>query len=95
MLSYSPVVWAAAMAALCSGSPMPLDVPVAHSQNELVVREAMEAAIHTPHLEKRLSADFSMEKTWSNEVLFAGYVAGSVFCRLGRRALTTDNSCSI
>jgi len=44
---------------------------VGKPQNDLVYREALELA-HQPHLEKRLSAEFDMSKTWKNEVLFAG-----------------------
>lgn len=58
-------------AAVCLATPTPVDVLVGKPQNDLVYREALELA-HKPHLEKRLSADFDMSRTWKNEVLFAG-----------------------
>jgi len=70
---YYPAAAVAAWAAVTAASPTPLDLPLNQPQNDLVLREAMEATIHTPHLEKRLSADFSMDKEWKNEVLFSGY----------------------
>jgi hypothetical protein len=54
---------------ICSATPV--DITVAKPQNDLLYREALELA-HQPHLEKRLSADFDMTRTWKNEVLFAG-----------------------
>ncbi len=72
---YAPVA-GAALAALCAASPMPMPVDnvlaLAPSRNELAIREAMDRTIHTPYLEKRLDTEFSMEKTWTNDVLFAG-----------------------
>lgn len=62
---------AVAWAAGCSASPTPVDVVVAKPAHDAVFREALELA-HRPHLEKRLSADFDMERTWKNEVLFSG-----------------------
>ncbi|KAM7207357.1 hypothetical protein V8F20_002237 [Naviculisporaceae sp. PSN 640] len=58
---------------LGSTSPTPVDVHVTNKpQHDLIFREALELA-HQPHLEKRLQADFSLEKTWpKNHVLFAG-----------------------
>lgn len=70
-----PSRYAAGLAALwvvvCSASPTPVEVMVAKPEDDLVFREALELA-RQPHLEKRLSADFHMDKTWKNEVLFAG-----------------------
>lgn len=62
---------AAVWALGCSATPTPVDVMVAKPEHDLVFREALELA-HRPHLEKRLSADFDMERTWKNEVLFSG-----------------------
>lgn len=62
---------AALCATLCSATPTPVDVVVGEPQNDLVYLEALKLA-RQPHLEKRLSADFDMTKTWKNEVLFAG-----------------------
>jgi hypothetical protein len=69
--NYKSAAVAALLASVCSGSPTPVNVTVGKPQNDLVYREALELA-HQPHLEKRLSADFDMSKTWKNEVLFAG-----------------------
>lgn len=59
------------LASVATASPTPVDVSVGKPINDLHFREALEVA-HTPHLEKRLSADFSMDKTWDNDVLFSG-----------------------
>jgi hypothetical protein len=67
-----PLVWAA-LGAVCRASPVVYDVPLNDAGGELMVREAIARTVRTPHLEKRLSADFSMEKSWNNEVLFSGY----------------------
>ncbi|KAK3938511.1 hypothetical protein QBC46DRAFT_390074 [Diplogelasinospora grovesii] len=76
----TPLTWAAAAAALLgaaslsSASPAPIPGPhvvVARPQNDLGFREALELA-HQPHLDRRLEAEFSMAKSWENEVLFAG-----------------------
>ncbi|KAM7205014.1 hypothetical protein V8F33_001255 [Rhypophila sp. PSN 637] len=57
---------------LASASPTPVDLHVTKNpQHDLIFREALELA-HQPHLEKRLEADFSLEKSWNNELLFAG-----------------------
>ncbi|KAH8910316.1 hypothetical protein BR93DRAFT_957275 [Coniochaeta sp. PMI_546] len=69
--AYRSAAMVALWASICSASPTPVDVTVGKPQNDLVYREALELA-HQPHLEKRLSADFDMSKTWKNEVLFAG-----------------------
>lgn len=69
--AYRSAAMVALWASICSASPTPVDVTVGEPQNDLVYREALELA-HQPHLEKRLSADFDMSKTWKNEVLFAG-----------------------
>ncbi|CAI4217983.1 unnamed protein product [Parascedosporium putredinis] len=53
---------------LSTAGPVAVDVKVL---NELAVRDPMEVA-RSGHLEKRLSADFSLERQWSNEVLFGG-----------------------
>ncbi|KAK3313870.1 hypothetical protein B0H66DRAFT_365656 [Apodospora peruviana] len=62
---------------LVSATPTPVDVYITKKpQHDLVFHEALELAhdiSHQPHLEKRLSVDFSLDKTWeSNHVLFAG-----------------------
>lgn len=62
---------AALWAVVSSASPTPVDVMVGKPENDLVFREALELA-RQPRLDKRLSADFDMEKSWKNEVLFAG-----------------------
>ena len=69
--SHRLLALASLLASVCSASPTPVDVMVGKPQNDLAYREALELA-HQPHLEKRLSADFDMAKTWKNEVLFAG-----------------------
>lgn len=53
---------------LSTAGPVAVDVKVL---NELSVRDPMEVA-RSGHLEKRLSADFSLERQWNNEVLFGG-----------------------
>ncbi len=65
----------AALFALCGASPTPVDMPLNQGANDLILREAMRETIRTPHLEERLSADFSLERSWKNDVLFAGYVS--------------------
>ncbi|KAJ9154994.1 hypothetical protein NKR23_g2213 [Pleurostoma richardsiae] len=67
---FSPAAWAALLASTARGSPMPLDLPLGRPQTDLAVRGAMDMADH--HLEKRLSADFSLDHSWDNEVLFSG-----------------------
>lgn len=69
--AYRSAALAALWTSVCSASPTPVDVMVAKPQNDLLYREALELA-HQPHIEKRMSADFDMTKTWKNEVLFAG-----------------------
>ncbi len=66
-----PLTWATLLASLASASPTPVDVTVAKPQNDLLFREALELA-HQPHLEKRLSAEFDMTRSLTNEVLFHG-----------------------
>jgi len=63
------------MAATAWASPAPLamlDPGVARPINELAVREPLDIAMD-PHLEKRLTADFCLEHSWTNHVLFGGY----------------------
>ncbi|KAK0722988.1 hypothetical protein B0T26DRAFT_811572 [Lasiosphaeria miniovina] len=62
--------WAGMLLTLCSASPVEV-IAVKRPQHDLMFREALELA-HRPRLDKRLEADFSMEKAWNNEVLFAG-----------------------
>ncbi|KAK9421148.1 hypothetical protein SUNI508_05996 [Seiridium unicorne] len=63
------VTWAA-MA--CVASPVPMEVAVLGDTNtDPLVKKGIELA-QSRGLERRLSADFSMEKTWDNEVLFGG-----------------------
>ena len=51
-------------------TPMPLEVMALTSpETDLLMRKGIKLA-GTRDLEKRLSADFSMDKTWENEVLF-------------------------
>ena len=52
----------------CAASPTAMDVKIL---NELAVRDPMEIT-RSGHLEKRLSADFSLERQWNDEVLFGG-----------------------
>ena len=68
---FGPLAWVAVLASVACGSPTPLALTLARPQTDLAVRGAMDLAEH--HLEKRLSADFSLDKAWNNEVLFAGY----------------------
>ncbi|KAK3692661.1 hypothetical protein B0T22DRAFT_21626 [Podospora appendiculata] len=70
----SPLVWAVLFPSLlCAASPTPVvDIAVSSQpQHDPLFREALELA-HQPHLEKRLSADFNLERSWENHVLFAG-----------------------
>ena len=67
---FNPLTLAAVLASVVNGSPTPLDLTLARPQTDLAVRGAMDLAEH--HLEKRLSADFSLDKAWNNEVLFSG-----------------------
>ncbi len=57
----------------CAASPTVMDPRVLRPLNELVARDPMEIA-RDQYLEKRLSADFELERQWKNEVLFGGYV---------------------
>ncbi len=69
-----PLAWAA-LAAVSSGSPAPLVVlPPSRALDDLALRRALDETIQTRHLERRMSADFGMDKTWQNEMLFSGYV---------------------
>ncbi|KAI0429183.1 hypothetical protein F5Y09DRAFT_357081 [Xylaria sp. FL1042] len=58
---------------LSHAGPTPiLDLsPVGSPETELLVREGIKLA-RSQDLEKRASADFSLERTWNNEVLFGG-----------------------
>jgi hypothetical protein len=66
-----------ALAGSCLASPAPVVVPldprVVQPLNELVVRDPMKLA-RAQYVEKRLSADFDLARTWKNEVLFGGYI---------------------
>ncbi|KAI0537343.1 hypothetical protein GGR58DRAFT_351897 [Xylaria digitata] len=57
----------------CYASPTPiLDLSAMGSpETELLVREGIKLA-RSQDIEKRISADFSLEKSWNNEVLFGG-----------------------
>jgi hypothetical protein len=69
---FGPLAVAAILASVCSASPAPVAVKVAPPQRDLAFREALDLA-HTPHVEKRATEQFSMEKTWGkNETLFNG-----------------------
>lgn len=71
--------WVAAFmaAGVATASPAPPSAPawvdprVVRPLNELEVRDPMEA-VRREHLEKRISADFSLDHEWNNEVLFSG-----------------------
>jgi len=71
---YGPWTGLAALVGRAAAGVVPMDlaVPLNQAASELAVREALAATVRTTHLEKRLSADFPMEKTWKNEVLFSG-----------------------
>jgi hypothetical protein len=62
---------AAASSAAALVTPAMIDPRVVRPLNELIVRDPMEIA-RSQYVEKRLSADFSLEKKWNNEVLFGG-----------------------
>jgi len=56
----------------CYASPMPgsLDLTALNSpETELLVRRGIELA-KTQDIGKRASADFSLDRSWNNEVLF-------------------------
>ncbi|KAI0105531.1 hypothetical protein GGR51DRAFT_192594 [Nemania sp. FL0031] len=59
----------------CYASPMPMPMVGFSLENspetELLVREGINLA-RSLDVEKRASADFSLEKSWNNEVLFSG-----------------------
>jgi hypothetical protein len=65
------MAWATAA---CVASPMPaLELSrLSSPETDLLVRKGIELA-QSRELEKRLEAEFSMEKSWDNEVLFGGY----------------------
>jgi len=71
---YGPWMGLATLAGLAAAGPVAMDltVPLNQAATDLMVREALAETVRTPHLEKRLTADFSMEKSWKNEVLFSG-----------------------
>ena len=64
----------AVLVGLAAAGPVAMDlaVPLNQAATDLEIREALADTIRTPHLDKRLSADFSMDKSWKNEVLFSG-----------------------
>lgn len=67
--SFLVVAWAATM---CLAVPNPIGASVVQvGTADLMVKKGVELA-QSRGLEKRLSADFSMEKTWNDEVLFGG-----------------------
>lgn len=45
--------------------------PIGSPDTELLVREGIRLA-RSQDIEKRASADFSLERSWNNEVLFGG-----------------------
>ncbi|KAI0417321.1 hypothetical protein F5X98DRAFT_387371 [Xylaria grammica] len=61
-------------ASSCHTSPTPiLDLSAVGSlDTELLVREGIKLARSQEDVEKRVSADFSLERSWNNEVLFGG-----------------------
>ncbi|KAI1128050.1 hypothetical protein F5Y10DRAFT_181847 [Nemania abortiva] len=73
-MGLKPVLLSSLMAAsLCYASPTPiLDLSLVNSpETELLVREGINLA-RSLDIEKRASADFSLENSWNNEVLFSG-----------------------
>ena len=57
----------------CLASPTPLEVTaLGPSQTDRLVQEGIELA-RSSGLEKRITADFSMDKAWNNTVLFDTY----------------------
>lgn len=74
-MPFSTFTWASAglalLASVATASPTPVDISVGKPINDLHFREALEVA-HTPQLEKRLSTEFCMDKTWDNDVLVSG-----------------------
>jgi hypothetical protein len=77
MMLYS-VSWRTAVCiALClvgGARTSPVEVLVGKPIDDLAYRDALVVANH-PQLEKRLSADFDMGRTWNNDILFKGCVA--------------------
>ncbi|KAI1861000.1 hypothetical protein JX265_009619, partial [Neoarthrinium moseri] len=57
------------------------------SETDLMIRRGIELA-HTRELEKRLSEEFSMDKTWDNETLFGGSWTDDVEDATGKTALS-------
>ncbi|KAI0166576.1 hypothetical protein GGR57DRAFT_447181 [Xylariaceae sp. FL1272] len=60
----------AAVPALATPMPM-IELGLSAPETELLVQEGIKLA-QTRDLDKRISADFSLERTWNNEVLFGG-----------------------
>jgi len=67
-----------AAATTCLAGPLVVVDPtvVASPASELVARDHVMSAARAQYLEKRLSADFALDRKWSNEVLFGGNVVG-------------------
>ena len=61
----------AATALAGPASLAPLDPRVGRPLNELTVREPLDIA-GVSHVEKRLTADFCLDHSWKNHVLFGG-----------------------
>lgn len=62
-----------AAALTCLASPAPLEATALGSpQTDRLVQEGIELA-RSSGLEKRITADFSMDKAWNNTVLFDTY----------------------
>jgi hypothetical protein len=55
------------VAAACYASP----IDVASKDPELLVREGIKLA-RSQDIQKRIQADFPLDRTWNNEVLFGG-----------------------
>jgi hypothetical protein len=58
-------------ATLVSATPTPINHHLLTPLNEIAVRDPLDVA-RDPSIEKRISADFSLDHEWHNEVLFDG-----------------------
>ncbi|KAH8169608.1 hypothetical protein LIA77_10152 [Sarocladium implicatum] len=59
------------LAGWASASPAPVNPHLLAPLNDIVVRDPLEVA-RDPNIEKRISADFSLDREWHNQVLFEG-----------------------
>jgi predicted proteasome-type protease len=67
------LAYAYGLAVLGLSNATPVEVSVGRPLDDLMYREAL-AVAHSLQLEKRVSADFDMGKTWDNDILFKGCV---------------------